>query len=155
MGFRCNIPIYNILPQKDIDTIDDFSMKILKNIGVKITHERVLNVLYEKGANIDKNIVKFPEELVRNSIKIAEKKHILYGLNKDNKAEFGYGMLNFNGSGEQYQIVDQKSLTRRSPTEDLKLSIKIGDSLILMMMTGKLWRVLGTKKTWCLKFIRN
>lgn len=137
MGFKCNIPKYSILSKKDINIIDDFSIKILKNIGVKIPHKNIINILYEKGANIDKNIVKFPEELVREAIEIAGKKHILYGLNRDNKAEFGYGMLNFNGSGGQYQIVDQKSLKRHNPTiEDLKLSIKIGDSLENINIVG-------------------
>ncbi|MHB8279288.1 MAG: hypothetical protein ACYDIA_16785 [Candidatus Humimicrobiaceae bacterium] len=43
---------------------------------------------------------------------MAGKKHILYGRNKENTAEFGYDMFNFNSSGGQYQLVDQREVKR-------------------------------------------
>lgn len=71
MGFKYNIPKYSILSEKDINTINDISLGILKNIGVKVPHDEILNMLYELGVNIDnkRQIAKFPEDLVLGSIK--------------------------------------------------------------------------------------
>jgi len=132
MGFKYCIPRYNILPQKDIEIINDISLKILKNAGVRIPNNRILDILYENGAEVDgvKKTAKFPEEMVLGAIKKAGKKHILYGRDRDKTAEFGYNMFNFNGSSGQYQIIDHESMTRRNPgIKDLKKAIKIGDYL--------------------------
>ena len=44
--------------------------------------------------------------IVCKAIELAGKKHILFGRKKENTAEFGYDMFNFNGSSGQYQLVD-------------------------------------------------
>jgi len=139
MGFKYNIPEYKILSDQELQVIHGTSLDILKNIGVKITNKEILERLDGAGACIDKKsqAVKLPGQLVLDSIERSGKKHILYGRDRNKKAEFGYDMFNFNGSSGQYQIVDQKTLKRRNPTvDDLKKAIAIGDSMDNINMVG-------------------
>lgn len=132
MGFDLKIKKYEILSNDEIDLINGISLKILEEIGVKIYHGELLDKLKNIGAEIDRKtqVVKFSRELVLDSIKRSNKKHILYGRDRNNKAEFGYDMFNFNGSSGQHLILDQETLKRRRPSlSDLKDSIIIGESL--------------------------
>ena len=141
MGFKYNIPEYKILSDLELQTINEISLDILKNIGVKIPHREILERLDGAGASIDKvtQTAKLPGQLVLDSISKACKKHILYGRDRSKRAEFGYGFFNFNGSSGQYQIVDQKILKRRNPNiSDLKKAITLGDSLKNINMVGAL-----------------
>jgi len=139
MGYKYNIPKYNILSNKELEEISEISLDILEKIGMKLPHNKVLEVLYSNGCKVDKKtkITKFPKDIVLKSIKSASKKHIIYGRNKNNKAEFGYNMFNFNGSSGQYQILDQRILKRRKPTiMDLQKAVRIGDALKYINIVG-------------------
>jgi len=141
MGYKYNIPEYKILKEEDIEKIHEISLDILENIGAKIPHDEVLEILYENGAKIDKDkkVAKFPREMVEKAIETAGKKCILYGRNRNNKAEFGYGMFNFVTTSGQYQIVDQETNTRRDPTiADFRNGIKMGDALENITVHGGL-----------------
>lgn len=141
MSDKYKVPRYKILNRKDIDRISSVSFQILENIGFRIPNIDVRNRLNEFGAITDHNspIVKFPEKVILKAIDSAGKKHILYGRDKNNKAEFGYNKFNFNGSGGQYQLIDQKSLKRFDPTmSDLRKAIKIGDALENINVVGAL-----------------
>jgi trimethylamine---corrinoid protein Co-methyltransferase len=141
MGFNRNIPRYKILKNYELDIINEYSFKILKEIGVKVPHDKILDIINSNGAKVDKKnfIVKLDEEIVNRAINIASKKHILYGRDKNKKAEFGYGMYNFQGSAGQYQILDYKANKRRSPVlSDLIEAIKIGDGLENINIVGAL-----------------
>ncbi|GAH86736.1 unnamed protein product, partial [marine sediment metagenome] len=132
MGFNLKIKRYEILSNNEVDLINSISLKILEEIGVKIYHDELLDKLKNKDVEVDRKtkIVKFSRELVLDAIKESNKKHILYGRNRNNKAEFGYNMFNFNGSSGQHLILDQETLKRRKPSlSDLRDSIIIGESL--------------------------
>jgi trimethylamine--corrinoid protein Co-methyltransferase len=139
MGFDLNIEKYEILSKEDIDRINDISFKILEEIGIKINHAGLLDRLKNEGIDVDlkSSKVKFSRELVLDSIEKSNKKHILYGRNRTNKAEFGYNKFNFNGSSGQHLILDQKTKkTRRPKLSDLKDSIIIGESLENINIVG-------------------
>ena len=141
MGFSYNIPKYQIIPDEQIKIISEYSFRILIETGVKVYHNKILDILSDHGASVDKksSTVKFNEEIINKAIKDANKKHILYGRDKNNTAEFGYETFNFNGSSGQYQIVDSETNIRRSPTlKDLKDTVMIGENLDCINMTGSL-----------------
>ena len=132
MGTKRILPIYKILSDQAINKISDASFDILENTGVRVPNKRVWDNLKEFGANVDENnsIIRIPFGITRKAIELAGKKHILYGRNKGNTAEFGYDMFNFNSSGGQYQLVDQREVKRIDPKiTDLRKAIKIGDYL--------------------------
>jgi len=132
-------PKYKILSDESINKINSASFDILENIGVRITNKKVWSNLLEFGAGIDKekSICKFPVDIIEKAIKLAGKKHILYGRDHNNAANFGYGSFNFNGSGGQTTIIDQKQVKRKDPDlSDLRKAIKIGDSLEHINIVG-------------------
>lgn len=132
MGTKRVLPIYKILTEQAINKISNASFDILENIGVRIPNKRVWDRLKEFGAFIDEDnsVVKIIPEVTCKAIELAGKKHILYGRAKENMAEFGYDMFNFNSSSGQYMIIDHKERKRLSPKiDDLRKAIKIGDYL--------------------------
>ena len=100
MGTKRVLPIYKILQEQAIIKISNASFDILENIGVRIPNKRVWNKLREFGASVneDNSVVKIIPEVTGKAIELAGKKHILYGRVKENTAEFGYDMFNFNSS---------------------------------------------------------
>ena len=132
MGSKRNLPIYKIISEDAISKISDASFDILENVGVRIPNDRIWKSLLEFGAqvNMDTSIVKMSSSIISKAIKLAGKKHILFGRKKENTAEFGYNMFNFNSSSGQYKLVDQQSLKRIDPKiNDLRKAIRIGDYL--------------------------
>ncbi len=136
---RNKLPKLNILEDEKIELISKTSFKILSEIGVRVPNKRVWNGLEDFGAKIDKdsNIVKFPKDVLRKGIELANKKHIIYGRDKKRTGRFGYGEFNFNGSSGQFAIIDQLNKKRRNPTIlDLRNSIKVGDALSHINIVG-------------------
>ncbi|MCL5987137.1 MAG: trimethylamine methyltransferase family protein [Actinobacteria bacterium] len=130
---------YEIFPDKTINRISNASFDILENIGVKVPNQRIWHDLKEFGAVVNENteIVKLPAEITKKAIELAGKQHILYGRDRNNVAEFGFGMFNFNGSAGQYQLIDEKLWIRTDPTlADLRKAIKIGDALKHINVVG-------------------
>lgn len=141
MNFQCNIPKYEIIPPEQLKIISDYSFRILGETGIRVYHEKVLNVLSDHGAQVDKksSTVKLNEEIINKAIKDANKKHILYGRDRNKTSKFGYNTVNFNGSSGQYQIVDSETNLRRSPTlKDLRDAIVIGEKLDSINIVGSI-----------------
>lgn len=132
MGSKRNLPIYKIISEESINKISNASYDILENIGVKVTNDRVWRYLQEFGAEVNKenSVIKMPPDIISKALKLAGKKHILYGRKRENTAEFGYDMFNFNGSSGQYKLLDNQQVKRIDPKiSDLRKAIKIGDYL--------------------------
>ncbi|MBN2323262.1 MAG: trimethylamine methyltransferase family protein [Spirochaetes bacterium] len=139
MGFEYRIPRYEMLPEDALGRIHEKSLAILETIGVRVPHEGLLRFLSDYGARVDQktSTVTFPEETVMRAIETAGKRHILYGRDRSNTAEFGYGKYNFNGTSGQYQIVDDKIRARRRPTlADLREAIAVGNGLDSINIVG-------------------
>lgn len=133
------LPRLRILSDDEIRKISEASFKILKNIGVKIPNRKVWESLKDFGATIDEenSIVKFSEEVLIKGIGLANKKHIIYGRDREKTAKLGYDEYNFNGSSGQYMIIDQINKKRRNPNiNDLRKAIKIGDCLNNINIVG-------------------
>jgi trimethylamine--corrinoid protein Co-methyltransferase len=141
MGFEYRIPSYEILAEEDVHRIHEKSLDILETIGMRVPHEKALEALSGFGVNVDRasSIARFGREAVLRAVESAGKRHILYGLDRNNRAEFGYGMFNFNGTSGQYQIVDEATLTRRAPRlDDLRAAVKVGNGLENINVVGAL-----------------
>lgn len=139
MDRKYKLPRYKVLSEKSINKISNASFDILEDIGVKVPNSRIWQQLKDFGAVVNEatGVVKFSAEITKKAIELSNKKHILYGRDKKNTAEFGYDMFNFNGSVGQYQIIDNRNINRRNPLlEDLKKAIKIGDALEYINIVG-------------------
>ena len=132
---------YKILSSGDIGNVHGASLNILRNIGIKVNHSGVLDILDASGIAVCKKtrIVKFPEDIVMKSLQKVGKKHVLYGRNIHNIAKFGYENKLFLSSGGQHLLTDQGTGKRRPGTlEDTKAAILVGDALKEINIVGAL-----------------
>jgi len=132
LGSKRNLPIYKIISKESINKISNASFDILENVGVRVPNDRVWGYLADFGAEVNKDysVVKMSPDVISKALKMAGKKHILYGREKENTAEFGYDMFNFNSSSGQYKSLNHQQVKRFDPKiSDLRKAIKIGDYL--------------------------
>src|SRR5690349_21004691 len=95
--------ISNVLNQNQINRIHETSLDILSRVGTHIPHEEMLSRFADAGAEVDhvKQIVRIPSELVMDSISKAGKQFTIYGRDTAQKARFGIGERNYNGTAGQ------------------------------------------------------
>jgi len=74
-----------LLSDNEIAFIHEMSLRILEEIGVKVSSEKVQSLLAENGAEVDAScsIVKIPSSLVEETIKKAPREMVLCGRDPD------------------------------------------------------------------------
>ncbi len=125
-------PRFGILTDEEIKRIHDGTVQVLRDVGVRVHHDAVLDRLAEAGAQVDKarRSARIDEKLLRHSLEVAGKSYILYGRDGTRTARFGYGDLVTISSPGQYSWVDSGGGSRRPPTSrDTLRAITVGDAL--------------------------
>jgi trimethylamine--corrinoid protein Co-methyltransferase len=128
-----------LLSEKEIHSIHDASLVILRDTGVIVHHEEGLRQLGQAGAKIDKQKknARLLEKLIMDSVKKAGKKYILHGRNAERQARFGYGDFVHLSSPGQYIWVDTRTNKRRPATiRDAEDAIRLGDALENITIVG-------------------
>jgi trimethylamine--corrinoid protein Co-methyltransferase len=121
-----------ILAHSDIEAIHHTSLTILRDVGVRLPSQEVLEALAEAGADVDLDhrVARIPERLVVEALERAGKRYILYGRDPERTARFGYGDFVLVSSPGQFAWVDEDGDQRRQPTqEDARAGIRVGDAL--------------------------
>jgi len=139
------------LSEKEIQTIHDGTMKILRDTGVMVHHDGALDLLAQAGARVDKDakIARLSEKLVVESIEQAAKKYILYGRDSQRTARFGYGDLVLMSSPGQYSWIDTDTHLRRAATiNDAREAIKLGDALSNITIVGSMAQPEEVSEAW-------
>jgi trimethylamine--corrinoid protein Co-methyltransferase len=72
-----------ILSDNEIEGIHGASLGILWNTGLLMHHEKMLRILAENGAKVDRGraVARFPEKLVMDSVVQVGKQYVLHGRN--------------------------------------------------------------------------
>ena len=128
-----------VLSEKEIQDIQNASLSILYEVGVRVPHRQILERLADGNAKVDfeNQVVRFEHDLIHNSIEESQKQHILYGRERTKQARFGYGDIVICSSAGQYSWFDEFGSVRRDPTiNDLEQSILIGDALEHVNLVG-------------------
>jgi len=99
-----------VLSNEEIRTIDAASFQILEEIGIKVSYQTAREIFREAGALVDDNaeVVKLPENLVRQSVARAPSQFKLYGNDLNFQLQIG-GDQNkpvFAGLGTPIRIID-------------------------------------------------
>ena len=121
-----------LLSKAEIESIHAASLKVLKDVGVVVTNPKILEILAEAGAIIDKGkrIARFDDSMVMRALDSTEKKYILHGRNPERVARYGYGDQNLISSPGQYTWFDHHTGERRQPTlQDTIAAATLGDAL--------------------------
>jgi trimethylamine--corrinoid protein Co-methyltransferase len=129
---RKMIPRYGILSQDEIESIHQATIKLLSEVGVRVYHHEVLELLADAGAIVDaqSQIVKIGEVLLMESLGKTGKSYILYGRDGTRSARLGYGDVVTISSPGQYSWVDPIRRVRRPPiSADTRQAIWVGDAL--------------------------
>ena len=112
--------------------IDKTSRDILKEIGIKIPNKRILSILNDYGAKINKNnsVVKFNEDIISKGLRGINRNYSLYGRDLNNLADFSECNFSFQSTSGQYAIIDILRSERRAPkTEDLIKGVRLAELL--------------------------
>ncbi len=122
----------SILSKSDISQIHQTSLDILKEIGIKMENEALLEMLEERGAIVDytKQIVRIPKSMVEEAIEKAPSKVILYG--REGKPDLHLEGKNvYTGTGgTAVNIFDLEQGERRaSKARDVALTARLVDNL--------------------------
>ena len=140
-----------ILSEREIQSIHDASLLILRDTGIMVHHDGALELLARAGArvDIDGRIARLPENLVMDSIEQAGKKYVLYGRDPQRTARFGYGDLVLMSSPGQYSWIDTDSGERRAATiRDAREAIKLGDALSNITIVGSMAQPEQVSQAW-------
>jgi trimethylamine--corrinoid protein Co-methyltransferase len=140
-----------ILSEREIQSIHDAALLILRDTGIMVHHDGALELLARAGARVDKDgkIARLPEKLVMDSIEQAGKKYVLHGRNPQRTARFGYGDLVLMSSPGQYSWIDTDSGERRAATiQDAREAIKLGDALSNITIVGSMAQPEQVSQAW-------
>ncbi len=128
-----------ILTEREIDSIKNASLVILRDTGILVHHEELLQLLGEAGAFVDRTqkVARLPEKLVQDCVAQAGRQYVLYGRDHHHVARFGYGDRMLMSSPGQYAWIDLQTGRRRPATlQDTHDSIQLGDALGNITIVG-------------------
>ncbi len=109
-----------VLSQKEIEAIHSASLNILSETGMLVHSEKVLNFLAENGADVDKNknIVKFPEKLIQESLDSIPCEVELCDRNKKNYMTLGLDKSYIASGHNAVYVLDSKTGERKPATKN-------------------------------------
>ncbi|MEM1515461.1 MAG: trimethylamine methyltransferase family protein [Candidatus Bathyarchaeia archaeon] len=121
------------LSKDDVEKIHQTSLRILEEIGIKSSSKIILDFFKKEGAETDEKtgLIKIPENLVKDSLKKAPSKVVIYGYNPKNaivlenkRIYFGFG-----GTPTPYILDHVTGEIRRPTKEDVIKATRLGEYL--------------------------
>lgn len=130
-----NIPIgveFTVLNQAKRDKIHEASLQLLEEVGIKVTGQKMLDILEAGGAILGKKKnVKLPRAMVEKALKTVPSEVKIF--NRDGKQIGSMGEernIYFGSIAEQMEYLDYKTNeTRRFQREDIKMMCTLQDYL--------------------------
>jgi trimethylamine--corrinoid protein Co-methyltransferase len=121
-----------ILSRDEVSRIHEASLSILESTGVKFWEPAAIELLRQSGASVDskKSIVRFPRDLVMQSVKKAPSAITLAGRNAKFDLKLGEGRSYFGTLGTAPLVFDLETGERRyALRNDLENFARIADAL--------------------------
>lgn len=106
------------LSESEIERIHELALEVLSEVGVAVDSKRYLDLLYEKGAEIEteNKRAKLSGDLVRKYLNMVPSKVTLHGRKKKYDLVLEEGRVHFGTGGEAVNILDLDACKMRSPT---------------------------------------
>lgn len=127
--------LHNFLDDLQLDQLQEATLKILENTGVKFPSEKALKIFAEHGVEVDfdSQIVKIPRDLVFKAMKTVPRYFTLGARNPDFDLELQDGVTYFTNDGCGHNVVDFYSGEKRASTKaDVGMAARINDYLSSM-----------------------
>lgn len=110
--------VFNPLSKEEEDAVHLESVRILEDIGIKVTSEMVLQMLRGAGATVDQKtqIVKIPESLVKEALKKAPKEFVMAGRDRKNDLKLPAERVQACNDGSPTEVWDIDTQSKRKST---------------------------------------
>jgi len=124
--------LLQLLSRDEIATIHETSLRVLRNIGVKIDNEEALRILHEGGAQVDfkTQVACIPEALVEESLRKTPGDFSLYSFDGKHRLQFGGANVYFNPGSTAVYMLDRETMQMRKPlSKDFADFVRLCDAL--------------------------
>jgi len=121
---------WNVLSESELEAINEHTLRVLAETGVKVTHDGALKSLRRRGAQVDEEAqhVRFPRELVAELLASAPATVIYEGIN-GRRLEVGGDNRYYASLVIDPWVTDYHDGRRRPKLEDIRRHTIIGESL--------------------------
>lgn len=124
-------PKFSLLSEEQRRIIHSESLKILSQIGIKITDEKAVRLLEESDCEVvNDNIVRIPEYLVKKALLTAPSQVLLYTRDRKSYINLKEGNTYFGTGSDCHYFIDTDTGERRKWTkEDIAVGSRLCDGL--------------------------
>jgi len=122
------IPILEILSEDELNFIQEKALGLIEEIGVYLPVESALNLMQDQGCEVDrqKQVVKIPRQLVKESIKKIPHTVTLYSRDRKSKIDIGGDKTHFGTVGFATRMINGKE-SHSLTTDDLVQLTRLSD----------------------------
>mgnify|MGYP001813700188 FL=1 len=135
-------PIIKFLSDEEVKLLHNQSLKILKEIGMRLPHDEALELMARNGAEIvDKDVVRFPERLVGSALETLPKRKdvTLYGRDPKHDVTFDNHEPALACMTMAVNVIDPHTRRKRPATnDDLTALTRMADELENIRVNGGL-----------------
>jgi trimethylamine--corrinoid protein Co-methyltransferase len=127
--------LHNFLDDVQLDQLQEATLKILENTGVKFPSEKALKIFAEHGAEVDfdSQIVKIPRNLVLKAMSTVPRYFTLGARDPELDLQLQKGVSFFTNDGCGHDVIDSLTGERRaSQKSDVGMMARINDYLSSM-----------------------
>ncbi|MFW6111458.1 MAG: trimethylamine methyltransferase family protein [Candidatus Bipolaricaulota bacterium] len=122
----------NLVSPEQVQKIHEAALKILQEKGIKVEDPESRQILDENGCNVDSDshVVKFPGNIVEESLEMAPSSFKMGARDKENEFELSYDKSFFTSGTGTTSVLDLEKGSRRKATrDDLARAVRLGDRL--------------------------
>ena len=121
---------YKPLSKKNIVKIHETSLKILEEVGVKVSLEEALQILKQHGAKVDGEIVRIPPSVVEKALKLVPHKFLMAGREEKNDLSMEDKKVYLGTGGAALTVLDLETREPRPGTlRDVAQIARLVDAL--------------------------
>jgi trimethylamine---corrinoid protein Co-methyltransferase len=119
------------LTDAQLDQLQESTLDILENVGVKFPSEKCLNVFAEHGAHVDreKQIVRIPRDMVFNALKTVPRYFVMGARVPEYDLQLQENVTYFTTDGCGIETIDLYTGEKRTSTKaDVGMMARVADS---------------------------
>jgi trimethylamine--corrinoid protein Co-methyltransferase len=123
--------LYTLISKEDIERIHSATIEVLEKTGVLIGNEKILDLLDDAGAQVDKkrNIAKIPESLVTACLQKVPDSFNLYSRTGEKHVIGGESLIIASGAGATWMLDLETGEPRPATKKDVEETSRLTDAL--------------------------
>lgn len=115
-SYESPFPSYQILSEQDLKNIHSATLSLMKNCGVRVYGEEAKEIYRNAGCSVDEDsgLIRFPEELVNDSIVKTPEHYAMCGRNPKDDFILGSDRVFYTNFGTGIEILDLDTGERKA-----------------------------------------